>query len=758
MKFKKQGLVILTACCLIVIIAMAVTVIETMKKRRVSAGSAENAVLAQTFVQQPPEKLAFSGSFEQTSGEKLISDLNAKGMGGSSWQVVYASDERILMRNRSSLLSFTGGVLKRAAELEPLGLNPVEGSVNTIFMVSPDGRYVLAGNRSLDEDAPPDGTGIFLIDTDTAQYAGISDSSFDRFAAAWSLNGNWLALANMQDTESIELINMKTLERNHFTIPTTTVRSLFISDSGIPAFYTGKQAVIPLSSDAAKWKVHNLDTEPLYIDADRSTVWYIRHGSCYKQRFGSKNVELKKLPGADDKGTELQIVSWRLQGEHLISLLDNGQISLISLADDTEKRFGATHEIVGDHLSWCAVAPDGGTLAWETAGSLTISDGNLEIIHDFNDAQPSDIRWMDKKRLVFIEFANANKNAGEFKIKSLSFPGGETTDIYSTVGSEPVFEPTLPNASQKVFFNNAIIKEGTLVHSEPHEASPLVEELMDYLADPANNRELNLYDEVINGFVHVENGRGGSGWVREMDFIYYNNYKNFSYEKNTLDLDSDGKSDTIEVSYTGTYHDDFCLKINDSVIDGSGMEVTDQFRIVDIDPEDPYMEVVIEEFGPSSDTMSSFYYYDGKKIHFMGKVEGLCGNRDSVAGDGKVSTLTRSKLLQTWFYKDYYELDGRHMLVHIKQDWYGTPSYMEATPLKVLVSSLSFYEAPGSSRISLTVKKDDEVFLLGSDEEKWCLFGTRDGKKGWLELTGFNTVTKLNKSADEVFAGLSYAD
>ena len=297
-----------------------------------------------------------------------------------------------------------------------------------------------------------------------------------------------------------------------------------------------------------------------------------------------------------------------------------------------------------------------------------------------------------------------------------------------------------------------------MVYSEPDETSSPVDELMDYLADPANNRKLNLYDELINGFVHVENGTGVSGWVRETDFIYYNDYKNFSYEKNTLDLNSDGKSDTIEVRYTGTYHDDFRLQINDSFIDGSGIDVTDQFRIVDIDPEDPYMEVVIEEFGPSSDTMSSFYYYDGKKIHFMGKVEGLCGNRDSVAGDGKISTLTRSKLLQTWFYKDYYELDGRHMLAHIKQDCYEAPSYMKATPLKVLVPSLSFYEAPGSSRISLTAKKDDEVFLLGSDEKNWCLFGTRDGKKGWLKLTGFNTVAKLIKSADEVFAGLNYAD
>lgn len=338
------------------------------------------------------------------------------------------------------------------------------------------------------------------------------------------------------------------------------------------------------------------------------------------------------------------------------------------------------------------------------------------------------------------------------------------------------FQPAAPNddisplpsqaATQKplkAYHNRAVARYGGQVYSKPDSSSPVVDEIKAQLADKTKSHELNQFDEVVNGFVHIENDEGFEGWVKEEDFSYWGNYKNFSYEKNTLDLNGDNKSDTIKVGYIGGSRDDYRLEINEAYIDGNGIEVVDQFRLVDIDPHDPYIEVVIEELGPSSDPKSSFYYYDGSDIHFMGKIEGLCGDKKtSVRGDGKVAGVSRGQILETWFYLDYYKADENRMLVKIPQETYMRIIFSDDRPLKVLLPSVSFLEAPGSTKVSLTLQKGDEVFFLGSDDKEWCLFGTKkypqDGKQGWMRFVEFNKAADLNMSADEIFEGLSYAD
>lgn len=226
-----------------------------------------------------------------------------------------------------------------------------------------------------------------------------------------------------------------------------------------------------------------------------------------------------------------------------------------------------------------------------------------------------------------------------------------------------------------------------------------------------------------------------------------------------VDLDGDGKMDEIGFSLDETASD-FILSVNGARMTGHGSNVESSFGILDIDARDSYKEIAVSEWGPSTDFFTSFYYYDGRDVVFMGKTAGLyydLEGQDGIEfnGDGTFMTQTRAGgCLQTWFYSDQYVLNLAHLVLNISQDLYEMNS--RVTVLK----SIPLQTSPTDSEVVANLEVGEAVTILSSDETGWYLVENSKGTHGWFEIKfdGFCKISGTDLSSGEVFEGLSFAD
>lgn len=259
---------------------------------------------------------------------------------------------------------------------------------------------------------------------------------------------------------------------------------------------------------------------------------------------------------------------------------------------------------------------------------------------------------------------------------------------------------------------------------------------------------------------------GITGWIsndsftRDLNGIYYDPYlpgstgtSSASAESQQFDLNGDGIADGIRFTTDGRK---YTLTVNQSKAEGQGSGVQSEYRLVDIDPMDPYYEIVIEENG--NNPMSTFYYYNGQRLIHMGKAEGLCGNTEAVKGDGTIRSKARSSILETWHYTKEYLLNAQHKLVESPRAFYEKIGYKSASPLRLKVEALPFALSPGSDEISFVLNRNESVRFVGSDNQRWCLFQTIDGRNGWLEVYDSRYIAGTGMAAPDVFDGLVLAE
>lgn len=234
---------------------------------------------------------------------------------------------------------------------------------------------------------------------------------------------------------------------------------------------------------------------------------------------------------------------------------------------------------------------------------------------------------------------------------------------------------------------------------------------------------------------------------------YEFNEKN-PYKEELVDLNGDGKTDDIKLQIAGEYGNYYILKVNDLEIKGSGDNLDKKLYIVDIDKLDSFKEIAVQEFGPSDDYRTYFYSYNGNELRFMGDLGGLSTEKERIGGDGKVASIERLSMLQTWFMEKEYKLDVNHLLEVIKNDLYPVAYVVEPLKLKV---ELKLFDGPKSKNTAAQLKAGDIIKLLGSDGIEWCYAETSAGVKGWFAVDGF-TVRENGLDTGDVFDGLSMAD
>ncbi len=213
------------------------------------------------------------------------------------------------------------------------------------------------------------------------------------------------------------------------------------------------------------------------------------------------------------------------------------------------------------------------------------------------------------------------------------------------------------------------------------------------------------------------------------------------------DLNNDGKIDIIEFS-CGPDKETFELKVNGISIQGNGEEIQNSFEIVDIDKSDNFKEIAIKEDGPSEDPYTSYYFYDGKSLIFMGKIEGY-GATD---GTGIIRSRTRGKILHTWYFDDFYKLSPDHKVLREEKDLYLMNSKV------VCQNYLPLYKSRNSTEVLSEITPNESLKITYTDNKQWCCVEDENGVRGWFALENFNQLKGRGIDINDVFDGLVNTD
>lgn len=217
----------------------------------------------------------------------------------------------------------------------------------------------------------------------------------------------------------------------------------------------------------------------------------------------------------------------------------------------------------------------------------------------------------------------------------------------------------------------------------------------------------------------------------------------------TVDLDGDGDMDQIKlVCEPGS--DIFTLYVNDVFINGYGSNLDGVMYLCDINPEDSIKEIAITESGPSADDAAYFYYYDGIKINFVGNIQGGQHNI-KIPGSGMLTTGSLGHILQTWYYRDKYNLSANHELECIPQELYSMNTMV------IVKKEMLLQESPADNSTAVQLKPGEIVLIAACDNREWCLVETSSGEKGWFAVDGYNKIRGTALDADEYFMGLCHA-
>jgi hypothetical protein len=246
-----------------------------------------------------------------------------------------------------------------------------------------------------------------------------------------------------------------------------------------------------------------------------------------------------------------------------------------------------------------------------------------------------------------------------------------------------------------------------------------------------------------------------------------------------FDLNNDGTDDSIAYASVGDF--DFMLTVNGMKMTGEGeFFLSDWFFVVDLDEDDPYMDIAIQELGPSSDFQVSLYYFDGTQLILRGKVQGLICDIFSetidsdpfgsgtiqVDGRGGVISMTRGMILHTWFFEEPWQIGEDGLLHKVPMTYYPMEGVNPDTGERIpefevtLLMDLELVAAPDSDEVIATALAGQTAWLVQTDNIAWVQMRTQDDVLGWFYVEDYYGIPIGGTVyfASDVMDGLFFAD
>ena len=234
--------------------------------------------------------------------------------------------------------------------------------------------------------------------------------------------------------------------------------------------------------------------------------------------------------------------------------------------------------------------------------------------------------------------------------------------------------------------------------------------------------------------------------IRSTDVGYSDYYEFKLNETFKLDLNGDGKLEEIVLkSRKEQYSYDLSwLEINGQKIEDMLGNV-ENVLVMDVDPDDGYLELVVGASRPSAVLDNYYFTYDGKNIISMGNVLGRV-NYESYIKDKVIHGVQLSEILGTKHYSRQYELDAEHKLKEIPCEW-----------LKINVALMAkvdvpIYDVKTEKPTTKICKKGTTLTAVETDLNKWVKVKLEDGSEGWL-----NKADIVDENFEPNFIGVQFS-
>jgi len=199
------------------------------------------------------------------------------------------------------------------------------------------------------------------------------------------------------------------------------------------------------------------------------------------------------------------------------------------------------------------------------------------------------------------------------------------------------------------------------------------------------------------------------------------------HEKAQMDLDGDGKKETIWVEVEKNNKHKFILHINKQFINGKLHDDIEDFRIINLDTSDKYKEIAVHTSLPSDDDVFNIYWYDGKKIREV--IIGL-GRWPRFAGNGIVYV---RGWMNFWEITNRYLLNKKHTLEETPQEFYHVGLNLKVGKSFPIYTSREEVAKKNGAVIADLRKGSYAQILLWDPKKKLYLIKSESNIIGWTK-------------------------
>ncbi|MFA5032122.1 MAG: hypothetical protein WC614_03800 [bacterium] len=242
------------------------------------------------------------------------------------------------------------------------------------------------------------------------------------------------------------------------------------------------------------------------------------------------------------------------------------------------------------------------------------------------------------------------------------------------------------------------------------------------------------------------------------DSIRKNKMVKFDINKKIkIDLNGDKKKENIMVSFHRETGDTIIININNKTAINYSSDILNYFYIVDIDSTDKFLDIAIEDDGPSDDPITTFYRYTDSIIK-LGRIPGNSQHRLSrevftLGGDGFIKTKGRGRVLSTWYYDAKYAFSNqKNKILQVDTE------FVTMNQNVVLLCDLPLYTAINDTTIKTILKSGSPSRIAITDNKEWFKIEDGQGNSGWFRVERYSTVKNVKKHSSSVFKGLCFED
>lgn len=221
-----------------------------------------------------------------------------------------------------------------------------------------------------------------------------------------------------------------------------------------------------------------------------------------------------------------------------------------------------------------------------------------------------------------------------------------------------------------------------------------------------------------------------------------------------LDLNQDGNKDWLHLTLIKLeYPETYTLTVGSESFSDYGENVKEDLYGVSLNGKD--ILVMVYEYGPSDDPLTTFFRYDGKTLTNMGQIASWPENMK--IEDGEIKTKTRCDIMGTAAIETNWKVNDAGFIEEIPQEVYNysldfTYPGKEDDYFAYLKENISVYSDMDEDSEE-TVMEPQNVCFPYTDSENWVYVQGETGQGGWLCLEDWDYTDR-----SDTFDNLRYYD